>query len=952
MSDENFDTTFDMDDPEMLYNPYPTEFRAERDATTRDVYEREMDDAPITDKSSTPPRVSEASRDMQYPNLQVTQNMIQPKKMRRIKSSDIDCAHVLRKVFGKDSFKGKQKEVMEAAVQGADILVVAPTGMGKSMCFQVPAVAEKYGVTLVVSPLLSLMKDQVAKLYLLKIPVRAFTSETVAEEREEIVRDLASGHPRTRLLYITPEKLCSSETHRLIAKLHDQGQLNRLVIDEAHCISEWGTDFRQDYRKLGTFRDRFPTVPIMALTASATPIVQEDIVSSLKMSRDHFFKVVHPFNRPNLFYEIQYIAPSTNIAQAVAEYINKLHKRRGCPSTGIVYCRTKAGCDEISHFLRGQGIGAKPYHRGLSPKVLEKTLHEWESEGSGVDVVCATVAFGMGIDKSDVRYVIHADLPKSFEGYYQETGRAGRDGEASKCILFYSREDAFKVSNLVAKSSNRNGEDKAPSFGKNVAKHAQESLAALIKFAESTTTCRHVSICRFFGEVIDTSDVAVAKAYCDEFCDICKSPEKTRERKKALSSDEYVSTQRTRLEEEAGELENEQPFEPPPRIATNMNLPGFRKASDISRPPSHKSSTASGIQYGTNNPQGSLPRLGGMNGAANKVPGAMHVKRAFKPPTFKVPALPAAVVEDNSVPEEDLGGGESPLFIPTSPVEEMRNAEKHSVEPSSEEEAPLNGKRRFIRGALVPSSSSSSDDEPQVIEEKSAAIGPTIRSSVAPTKHSLKTPAFSSGGSNLPGVKKRDVLYPAGPPRKEKMQEDPAEDEQVEDLEAAVKRAREGAFSSDAYITASQEDVEDDLEAAYSQKIPISVRQEGKQRLRRAIWAGLKHGVGEDGPDYVWEQLGLRQSRMTSSDARRSLCAHLSKQLEFYVFGLSATKGGYEQRIDAHLTGVETAFGPDARSKVAWLSEDARMQGTEDDEDEKLEVAAEVVDCFREFVSY
>ncbi|KAG8816951.1 hypothetical protein FRC18_000746, partial [Serendipita sp. 400] len=334
---------------------------------------------------------------------------------------------------------------MDAAVLGADVLVVAPTGMGKSMCFQVPAVAERHGVTIVVSPLLckyilvfysrllmhylpALMKDQVAKLRHINVPVYAFTSETSKEERDEIIKDLKSGHPKARLLYITPEKLCSSETNQLIAKVHAQGELNRLVIDEAHCISEWGTDFRQEYRKLGLFRDRFPSVPIMALTASATPVVQDDIVSSLKMSRDHLFKVVHPFNRANLFYEVQYHSPTTNVLEAVSDYILKLYKRRGAPSTGIVYCRTRQGCDEMSQHLRSRGIGSRPYHRGLPPKTLDKTLAEWESEDLGVHVVCATVAFGMGIDKADVRYVIHADLPKSFEGYYQETGRAGRDG--------------------------------------------------------------------------------------------------------------------------------------------------------------------------------------------------------------------------------------------------------------------------------------------------------------------------------------------------------------------------------------------------------------------------------------------------------------------------------------------------------------------------------------------
>ncbi|PVF95214.1 ATP-dependent DNA helicase [Serendipita vermifera] len=660
------DDSYDPDDPRLLFDPskyesttnlYKTAPEDEKELKLSPPKAEEVNDGSNAEEAEVPQPAWVTTK---YPNLQVTQAMIRPKKLRREKSAIIDCFHVLTKIFGKTDYKGKQKDIMQAAVQGADILVIAPTGMGKSLCFQVPAVAEKHGVTLVISPLLALMKDQIAKLRALKIPVHAFTSETAKEERDEIVRDLSSGHPRCKLLYITPEKLCSAETTRLIRKTYEHGELNRLVVDEAHCISEWGSDFRQEYRKLGSFRDQFPNVPLMALTASATATVQDDIISSLKMSSDHLFKVVHPFNRSNIFYEVQYVSPSIDVMDAIAQYILKLYSRRGAVSTGIVYCRSRQSCDEMSHFLRGKGIGSKPYHRGLPAKTLAKTLQEWEDEEAPIHVVCATVAFGLGIDKGDVRYVIHADLPKSFEGYYQETGRAGRDGLPAKCVLYYSREDAVKVQKLVRMSGSKNKENGAVSdaSSKNLAKHAEESLAALVKFAESTSTCRHISICRFFGEKIDAKDPAVAKAYCNDFCDVCKFPDKTKARKQELASEEYIGTQRPRLELEAGNeggWEEERPLEPPPRL----NLPGFRKASEMQKEMVQTVPGVSGVKRSADNMDGleetSNPTLiGGIKSVGNLKrmrvglgPGLPASKgggfrpAAFKPLTFKVPQPPA-----------------------------------------------------------------------------------------------------------------------------------------------------------------------------------------------------------------------------------------------------------------------------------------------------------------------
>ncbi|KII90932.1 hypothetical protein PLICRDRAFT_174284 [Plicaturopsis crispa FD-325 SS-3] len=486
----------------------------------------------------TPPPVT-------YPNIQQTSHT-KPRKLRRGKSFIVDPHHVLTRVFGHTEYKGKQREIVEAAIRGADVFVLAPTGMGKSLCFQVPAVADEHGVTIVVSPLLALMKNQVARLRQKFISVAALTSETSITEKQEITKDLSSGHPDNRLLYITPEKLCTQEFMKLLKIIYKNKELNRLVVDEAHCLSEWGHDFRPHYRKLGFFREEFPEVPIMALTATATATVQLDIVKSLGMSLDHLYKVVHPFNRANLFYEVRYMSAPDAPKQMddIHQFISKIHRRRGRPSSGIIYCRTRATCDDLAAYLRGKGLSARPYHRGIKTTTLDRTLKEWEEGGSGdggVDVVCATIAFGMGIDKSDVRYVLHYDLPKSFEGYYQETGRAGRDGSPAKCVLYYSREDVVRVRKLVSSSHARR--QNIATEGPPPSQRSVDSLTALVNFAESSITCRHVSICRYFGEHIDSNDTGLVKRYCNAMCDLCKYPDKTRRRKNKLSTEEYVGTQ-------------------------------------------------------------------------------------------------------------------------------------------------------------------------------------------------------------------------------------------------------------------------------------------------------------------------------------------------------------------------------------------------------------------------
>ncbi|KAJ4496386.1 P-loop containing nucleoside triphosphate hydrolase protein [Lentinula edodes] len=451
-----------------------------------------------------------------------------------------NCHRILRTAFGHSNYKGKQKEIIEAAVAGRDVFVLAPTGMGKSLCFQIPAAAKQSGMTLVISPLLALMKNQIEGLRRKSIPVASLTSDTPPDEKEEINQALMSGRPKIRLLYTTPEKLPRPDFMKLLRIVYNKGELNRLVVDEAHCISEWGHDFRGEYRRIGIFRQNFPDVPVMALTATATPSVVDDIISSLQMKGCDLF--VHPFNRPNLYYEVRYTSSSDELSKMaeICDYICGLHRKRGKVSCGIIYCRTKKMCDSLSGYLRSKGLASRPYHRGVAQGTLAKTFEEWSipggSESGGIDVVVATVAFGLGIDKGDVRYVIHYDIPKSFEGYYQETGRAGRNGVPSKCILYYSREDLSEVRRWVADSHSsrvQKAEDlrfPAPS------QRSISSLEKLAQYAENTEVCRHISICRFFGEDIDDKDAEIVKQYCKMMCDVCKYPEKTKRRKESLGA--------------------------------------------------------------------------------------------------------------------------------------------------------------------------------------------------------------------------------------------------------------------------------------------------------------------------------------------------------------------------------------------------------------------------------
>ena len=381
---------------------------------------------------------------------------------------------LLKQHFGHEAFRPMQRTIVDDALAGRDVFVILPTGGGKSLCYQLPALAEPRGTTVVVSPLIALMQNQVDLLQANGIAATFLNSTLDREELYRREQDALAG--KYRLLYLAPERLMAAAGRALLAKL----DIARFAIDEAHCISEWGHDFRPEYRMLGQLRTgfdgRFREVPIMALTATATPRVAEDIVRELAL-RD---PAQHRggFERANLYYEVR---PKQRVVEQVLTHL------QGNPlAEGIVYCQSRKRCEEIADRLKASGVAALPYHAGLAPEVREANQHAFIF--GDARVVCATIAFGMGVDKPDVRFVFHADLPRHIEGLYQETGRAGRDGLSADCILFYSGGDRGKIEYFIQQK-----EDPAEQ------QHARDQLEQVVKYCH-TTGCRTQALLAHFGE--------------------------------------------------------------------------------------------------------------------------------------------------------------------------------------------------------------------------------------------------------------------------------------------------------------------------------------------------------------------------------------------------------------------------------------------------------------------
>jgi ATP-dependent DNA helicase RecQ len=399
----------------------------------------------------------------------------------------VDLADALKKHFGYSAFRPLQEEIVKDTLAGRDVFALMPTGGGKSLCFQLPALLRD-GLTIVVSPLISLMKDQVDALQTSGIAATFLNSTLDRHDAAERLRRLNRGE--YQLLYVAPERLM------LDAFLERALNWNiaQIAIDEAHCISEWGHDFRPEYRELKKLRRHLPDVPIMALTATATQRVRKDIVQQLQLGNPRCY--VASFNRPNLTYRV--VPKSSAYEQSLALV-------RARPNeTGIVYCASRKTADALAKKLTADRIAAKPYHAGLER--AERGKHQEQFLRDDVRVITATIAFGMGINKPNVRFVVHYDLPKNIESYYQETGRAGRDGLPSECVLLFNAGDVVKQRRFI--------EEK----GEHEQQIAREQLRAMVAYAE-TRECRRATLLRYFGEEL-------SPAQCNG-CDNCLSPRDT-----------------------------------------------------------------------------------------------------------------------------------------------------------------------------------------------------------------------------------------------------------------------------------------------------------------------------------------------------------------------------------------------------------------------------------------
>jgi RecQ family ATP-dependent DNA helicase len=340
--------------------------------------------------------------------------------------------------------------------------------------------------------------DQVNALLAADIAAGTINGNTLYEEKQRLLQDLATGHPFTRLLYVTPEQCASEHFRKHLKVVYEQKELARIAVDEAHCISEWGHDFRPSFKELRWLRDNFPEVPIICLTATATEQVRNDCINILGLSPDKLKVFTMSTSRKNLHYEVRFKSDEEDHFDDFLNWLKGAHRRRAENMvrraelekegkrldniSGIIYIIFRQDCETLAARLRHHGIGAKPYHAGLRNDEKNETLQRWVNNDKGYDVIVATTAFGMGIDKEDVRFVVHWQLPKSFEGFYQEAGRAGRDGKASICIMYYSREDRDRAYNRLSKD---NIKEKL-----NLAARAK-SLKALVDYCEDVETCRH-----------------------------------------------------------------------------------------------------------------------------------------------------------------------------------------------------------------------------------------------------------------------------------------------------------------------------------------------------------------------------------------------------------------------------------------------------------------------------
>lgn len=419
-------------------------------------------------------------------------------KLPKVDTEEVLIGH-LQKHFGFNSFKEPQKDIINSLLSGKDTFVIMPTGGGKSLCYQLPAIISE-GCAIIVSPLIALMKNQVdlVRGYSSTDKIAHFLNSSLNKGQQKIVKDdLLSGD--TKLLYVAPETLTKEENVAFFKEL----KISFFAVDEAHCISEWGHDFRPEYRRLREIMDQInEKIPVIALTATATPKVQSDIVKNLGLRDPNIF--ISSFNRPNLYYEV---VPKEKKEQAIKSIVRFISQNKG--KSGIIYTLNRKTTEELAETLMANGIKAVAYHAGLDTKLRAKRQDQFL--GEDIQVIVATIAFGMGIDKPDIRFVIHYNIPKSIENYYQETGRAGRDGLEGKCLLYYSHKDVAKLEHLMR--------DKSLSEREIGAQLINETVA----YSESAV-CRRKMLLNYFGEVYTADN-------CGGKCDNCKKPKELIEAK-------------------------------------------------------------------------------------------------------------------------------------------------------------------------------------------------------------------------------------------------------------------------------------------------------------------------------------------------------------------------------------------------------------------------------------
>lgn len=406
----------------------------------------------------------------------------------RVQAPASELKTLLKQYFGFEHFRPLQEEIVRDTLAGRDVVALLPTGGGKSLCFQLAALALP-GLTVVISPLIALMKDQVDAMTASDIPATFLNSSLKAAEARARFEDLERG--RFKLLYVAPERLVMPGFFESLQRW----QVKLVAIDEAHCISEWGHDFRPEYRQLATLRDKFPAIPLMALTATATERVRADIIQQLKLRETRPY--IASFNRPNLTYRV---AAKAGAYEQILKFI-----RGRKNESGIIYCHSRKGAEGLASRLLEDGIRAAPYHAGM--EAPERARQQESFLRDDVRVICATIAFGMGINKPNVRFVIHHDLPKNVEGYYQETGRAGRDGLPGECLLFFSAGDRIKQARFIDEMPDPRERDRA-----------RAQLELMVHYAEGSE-CRRKYLLNYFAETF-------AGENCNG-CDNCLSPRET-----------------------------------------------------------------------------------------------------------------------------------------------------------------------------------------------------------------------------------------------------------------------------------------------------------------------------------------------------------------------------------------------------------------------------------------